>query len=222
MKVFIGWDSREDIAYQVCKKSIKLHNNSIEIYPIKQKILRELGIYTRKEDTLASTEFTITRFLVPYLSDYSGISIFMDCDMLVQTDIMQVLKELTYFSAPVACVQHKKYELKSNIKMDGRIQHEYPKKNWSSFMVFNCEHEDIKNNLSVNKVNSSTPQYLHRMEWASSITNLSHTWNYLVGYYNDLETPNVLHYTDGGPWFDSYKNCEFSTNWIKMRDLNAG
>lgn len=218
MKVFIGWDSREDIAYQVCKKSIQLKNNSIQVYPIKQNTLRELGLYTREDDTMASTEFTITRFLVPYLSDYSGLSIFMDCDMLVQTDLHKVLSEID-LKHPVSCVQHEPYIPHSNIKMDGKKQYSYPRKNWSSFMVFNCGHEDIKNNLNLNNVNLSKPQYLHRMEWASSIGSLNHTWNYLVSYYNDLESPNVLHYTDGGPWFKDYENCDFSKNWKNVRDI---
>lgn len=218
MKVFIGWDSREDIAYQVCKKSINMHNNLIKVYPIKQNLLRELGLYTRAEDSLASTEFTITRFLVPYLSDYSGFSIFMDCDMLVQTDLYEVLEEINT-TDPVTCVQHKNYTPRSNIKMDGKPQHTYPRKNWSSFMVFNCGHQDIKRNLTLSNVNLLTPQYLHRMEWASNIGNLSHTWNYLVGYYHDLNHPKVLHYTDGGPWFKDYQNCEFSKNWLDIANV---
>jgi hypothetical protein len=215
MKIFIGWDSRENIAYEVCKKSILTHNSSIEIYPIKQNYLRELGIYTRQEDYLASTEFTITRFLTPYLSDYCGVSIFMDCDMLVQIDMKKILREIDY-KDPVTCVQHLPYKPKSNYKMDGKAQTEYPKKNWSSFMVFNCGHPSLKSNLSLNVINSQTPKYLHRMEWATSIGNLSHSWNYLSGYYKDIENPNVIHYTDGGPWFDEYKNCEFSENWLKV------
>lgn len=218
MKVFIGWDSREDIAYQVCKKSILMYNNSISVYPIKQKLLRELGIYTREEDSLASTEFTITRFLVPYLSDYSGISVFMDCDMLLQVDINIVLKEIDWKNS-VSCVQHKSYIPKSKIKMDGKPQHAYPRKNWSSFMVFNCSHPDLRSNLNLDSINKATPQYLHRMEWTSCIGELSRSWNYLVGYYDDIEHPNVLHYTDGGPWFDTYSNCEFSKNWTYVRDL---
>lgn len=214
MKIFIGWDSREDIAYKVCKKSIQLHNNDVEIYPIKQNYLRELGIYTR-DDPLASTEFTITRFLTPYLSGYSGISIFMDCDMLIQVNIEEVLKEIDYKNS-VTCVQHAQYSPNSDIKMDGRVQYSYPKKNWSSFMVFNCAHPDIKYNLTLDAINKSSPKYLHRMEWASSIGNISHTWNYLVGYYSDIEKPNVLHYTDGGPWFENYKDCEFSKNWLEV------
>jgi len=215
MKVYIGWDSREDIAYQVAKKSILKHCSDVEIYPIKQSYLRELGIYTRPIDTQASTEFTITRFLTPFLSGYTGISIFMDCDMLVQTNIKNILKEIDY-KDPVTCVQHEPYFPKSSIKMDGREQHFYPKKNWSSFMVFNCGHPSLKDALSIKEINRKPPSYLHRMEWAESIGSLSHSWNYLAGYYNDIDTPNVIHYTDGGPWFEKYKNCQFSSNWLKV------
>jgi hypothetical protein len=214
MKVFIGWDSREDIAYKVAKKSI-LNNSDIEIYPIKQSYLREIGVYTRPVDSQASTEFTITRVLTPFLSDYSGISIFMDCDMLVQIDIKEILKCIDY-KDPVSCVQHADYKPNSNTKMDGKKQYFYPKKNWSSFMVFNCGHPSLRENLSVKNINSKSPQYLHRLEWATSIGNLSHSWNYLVGYYNDIEKPNVLHYTDGGPWFPEYSNCEFSKEWLEV------
>ena len=83
-------------------------------------------------------------------------------------------------------------------------------------MVFDCGHPEVKKNLTLSKVNLYSPQYLHRMEWASSIGKLPHTWNYLVGYYNDIKHPNVLHYTDGGPWFDEYSNCEFSNNWLEV------
>lgn len=215
MKVFIGWDSREDIAYQVAKKSILNHTKDVQVYPIKQNHLRELGIYTRNVDELASTEFTITRFLTPFLSDYAGISIFMDCDMLVQVDIREILKEIDY-KDPVTCVQHEEYIPRSSVKMDGKSQQYYPKKNWSSFMVFNCGHPCLKNNLNLLSINNNSPSYLHRMEWASSIGILPHTWNYLVGYYHDIEKPNILHYTDGGPWFDNYKDCEFSENWLQV------
>ena len=217
MKVFIGWDSREDIAYQVAKKSILKHSDSVEVYPIKQNYLRELGLYTREIDPNASTEFTLTRFLTPFLSDYTGISIFMDCDMLVQTNIKDILKEIDY-KDPVSCVQHASYLPKSDLKMDGKRQYSYPKKNWSSFMVFNCSHPSLKSALSLREINKKPPSYLHRMEWSDSVGSLSHTWNYLVGYYNDIMIPNVIHYTDGGPWFEKYKNCEFSENWIKVKD----
>ena len=87
MKVFVGYDPREDIAYQVCKHSIIARSKDAEVYPLKQKELRDAGWYTRPTDKLASTEFTFTRFLVPELANYKGWAVFMDCDMILTTDI---------------------------------------------------------------------------------------------------------------------------------------
>ena len=105
MKVFIGWDSREQIAYQVAKYSIRKYNKEVEIIPIKQHELRNKGIYTRPEDAWGSTEFSITRFLTPYLANYKGMAIFMDCDVLVQTDIESILDDIDMNNV-ISCVQH--------------------------------------------------------------------------------------------------------------------
>ncbi len=87
MKVFVGYDIREDIAYQVCEYSIKKHQPLAEVIPLKQKELRECGVYTRAVDPLSSTEFTFTRFLVPYLADYQGWAVFIDCDFVFVDDV---------------------------------------------------------------------------------------------------------------------------------------
>lgn len=215
MKVFIGWDSREEIAYKVAKFSIEKYNKSVEVIPVKQYELRNAGIYCRAKDLRSSTQFTITRFLVPYLCDYEGYAIFMDCDVVLQTDIEKILDEIEEENV-VSCVQHD-YTPKTEQKMDGKIQYDYPRKNWSSVMVFNCSHPLIRKNLNVAKVNIAKPAYLHRMNWAEEkIGSLSHTWNYLAGYYNDIEKPNLIHYTDGGPWFPKYENCELAEVWKKV------
>lgn len=210
LKVFIGWDSREDIAYQVLKHSIEKFAN-VEIIPIKQYELRQQEIYKRPVDTTGSTEFTLTRFLVPYLSNYQGYSLFMDCDMLLTGDITQILDEAD-LTADVSCVKHDYDvigEFLTDTKMDGKKQHTYPRKNWSSVMLFNnaaCEA------LTPHVVNTASPAYLHRMTWANSIGELHHRWNYLAGYYHDNDFMNI-HYTDGGPWFKEYHNCPLGILW---------
>ena len=108
----------------------------------------------------------------------------MDCDVLVNTDIQSIMELIDPENA-VSCVQHEDYTPKSSYKMDRKKQFSYPRKNWSSVMVFNNEKCKI---LSPDIVNNSTPAYLHRMGWATSIGNLHHTWNYLVGYYSDVAT----------------------------------
>ena len=214
MKVFVGWDSREDIAYQVCKHSILSKQPDAEVIPLKQNELREQGLYWRDVDKLASTEFTFTRFLIPELAHYQGWALFMDCDMILTTDI----KKLFDCADPryaVMCVQHD-YTPKEGTKMDGQKQTIYPRKNWSSVMLFNCAHPSNRK-LTMDLINDPeiNGAYLHRFSWLrdNEIGNLDHTWNYLVGVYNDLELPNLIHYTEGGPWFENYRDCEFSDYW---------
>jgi len=214
MKVFVGYDPREDIAYQVCKHSILTRQPNANVRPLVQKELRDAGWYTRPKDKLASTEFTFTRFLVPELANFKGWAVFMDCDMILTTDISELFNQADDKYA-VMCVQHD-YTPKEGIKMDGQKQTVYPRKNWSSVVLFNCAHpsnarltQDMVNDPELNGA------YFHRFSWLKDeeIGELDHTWNYLVGVYDDIETPKLIHYTEGGPWFENYRNCEFSLRW---------
>lgn len=240
IKIFIGYDSREDIAYQVCKQSIldtAKYPNNIEIYPLKQQDLRDRGLYTRKEDTKASTEFTFTRFLVPELCNFEGYALFIDCDFLFKKDVRNLWAEIKDSiekgkNYALMCVQHE-YTPKTTTKMDGKEQHIYPRKNWSSCMVFNCAHPSNRQ-LNKKMVNdeSLTGADFHRFTWLqdSEIGRLHHEWNWLVGYYKETEreTPAAIHYTDGGPWFKSYRLCEYAADWylaeksyLANKDVNA-
>lgn len=205
VNVYIGWDPREEEAFQVAKHSILKHSPRTQVHAV---VKSDIEAFDRS-DSFASSEFTLTRFLVPYLNGYEGHSIFMDCDVLVNTDIQSIMNVIDPKDS-VSCVQHEDYTPKSSYKMDKKKQFSYPRKNWSSVMVFNNEKCKV---LSPDIVNNSSPAYLHRMVWADSIGNLHHTWNYLVGYYSDLDKPNIIHYTDGGPWFKDYENCEFAKEW---------
>jgi lipopolysaccharide biosynthesis glycosyltransferase len=208
MKVFIGYDPREEKAYQVARASILKHSPEIEIFPLVRSELIERGIFLRKHDLKASTEFTMTRFLVPFLSDYKGFSLFVDCDILCNEDVLKLLDQIDE-SCDVSCVQHN-YEPKGKFKMDGKQQYVYPRKNWSSVMVYNnaaCW------KLTPEMINIVDPSYLHQMRWATNIGAIDHTWNYLSGYYSDIDKPNIIHYTDGGPWFPQYENCDFAEEW---------
>ena len=214
MKVFVGYDTREDIAYQVCKHSIISKQPQADVRPLKQQELRDTGWYKRPLDKLASTEFTFTRFLVPELSNFNGWALFMDCDMILTTDIKELFDQVDDRYA-VMCVQHD-YTPREGIKMDGQKQTIYPRKNWSSVVLWNCGHPSNKV-VTKDFVNDpeKTGAYLHRFSWLddSEVGSLDHTWNYLVGVYNDIETPKLIHYTEGGPWFENYRDCEFSTLW---------
>jgi hypothetical protein len=214
MKIFVGYDSREDIAYNVCEFSIKSRQPGAEVIPLKQTELREKGLYTRGVDPLSSTEFTFTRFLVPHLMEYKGWAIFVDCDFLCQIDINEVFKQADEQYA-VMVVKHK-YEPTEGVKMDGQKQLPYPRKNWSSMILWNCGHPSNKK-LHPDIVNIETGQYLHRFQWLSDneIGSLSPEYNWLVGWYKTPENgiPKLIHYTEGGPWFENYRHCEFGAVW---------
>ena len=214
MKVFVGYDPREDIAYQVCKHSILTKQPDAEVRPLVQKELRDAGWYTRPVDKLASTEFTFTRFLVPELMNFKGWAVFMDCDMILTTDIKELFDQADDQYA-VMCVQHD-YTPKEGYKMDGQKQTVYPRKNWSSVVLFNCDHPSNAV-LTQDQVNSTelNGAYFHRFSWLKDeeIGKLDHTWNYLVGVYDDIEKPNLIHYTEGGPWFENYRDCDFHELW---------
>jgi len=224
MKIFVGYDPREDIAYQVCKHSILTKQPEANVRPLVQKELRDAGWYTRPTDKLASTEFTFTRFLVPELANFKGWAVFMDCDMILTTDIKELFDQADDKYA-VMCVQHD-YTPKEGIKMDGQKQTIYPRKNWSSVVLFNCAHpsnarltQDMVNDTELNGA------YFHRFSWLKDeeIGELDHTWNYLVGVYDDIEIPKLIHYTEGGPWFENYRNCEFSLRWKEeLQDMMNG
>ena len=215
ISVFIGWDSREVIAYEVARKTI-LENSSIEIdiFPIKLNEMISQGIYTRGVDPLASTEFTYSRFFVPYLNKYNDWAIFVDCDFLFFGDIGELISYCDPSKA-VSCVQHN-YKPKDSTKMDGQAQTVYPRKNWSSFMLFNCGHSSTKK-LTPELINRESGAYLHRMQWAddSEIGSLPAGWNWLEGWDNipDKGFPQAVHYTRGGPWFENYQNVQYADIW---------
>ncbi len=219
LTVFIGYDSREDIAYRVCRDSILKHASlPIRIIPVKQSELRIDGIYNRTHDPLSSTEFSFTRFLVPHLMRYQGWAVFVDCDFLFRHDIYHVMKHCDKDKS-VLCVKHD-YKPSETSKMDGAVQHQYPRKNWSSFMLFNCEHPDVRT-LRPSVVNTATGMYLHQMQWTDdeNIGELPISFNYLEGWHtkDNCVDPIAVHFTRGGPWFRDWENVEYADEWIAAK-----
>ncbi len=222
-RIFIGWDKREPIAYDVAKFSLERRASiPVQVSAIKLDDLRARGLYRRAEDPLATTEFTYSRFLTPALAGYQGWALFCDCDFLFLGDIAG-LAEYTNTPKAVYCVQHD-YQPKELIKMDGKVQTTYPRKNWSSLMLFNCEHPAVKA-LTPDVVNRETGAYLHRMQWAKDedIGALPVSWNWLEGWNEKPAkgTPNVVHFTRGGPWFAEWQNVDYGDLWLKERDALA-
>lgn len=214
--IYIGYDTREDIAYQVSKFSILQRSNNVSVIPLKLDELKEKGFYWRGEDKLGSTEFTFSRFLVPELNDYKGWALFCDCDIIFLEDINNLfnLKDDKY---AVMCVQHD-YKPKEETKMDGKQQTLYPRKNWSSLVLWNCGHPSNQK-ISKELINNpeTTGKYLHRFSWLKDeeIGAIPHYWNWLVGWYKEPNdgNPKAIHYTEGGPWFENYRDCDYHQKW---------
>jgi lipopolysaccharide biosynthesis glycosyltransferase len=218
MKIFVGYDTREDIAYQVCRHSIESLCPTAEVIPLKQNELRNDKLYWRGEDKLASTEFTFTRFLIPHLMNYNGWALFIDSD-IVFTENVKNLFDLADDKYAVMCAQHD-YTPKPGTKMDGQVQTQYPRKNWSSVVLWNCGHPSNQA-VTIDSVNNPNydGKYFHRFSWLKDeeVGQISHEWNWLVDWYQEPEdgTPKALHYTEGGPWFENYRHCSYDDVWKK-------
>lgn len=226
LKIFIGFDSKEPVAFSVLTHSI-LARTTVPVL-ISPLALKGLGTtYRRRRGATESTEFSISRFLVPYLSGYRGYSVFMDCDMLCRVDFKE-LRDIIYADArkpltpyteehylldkSVLLCQHE-YAPKSATKFLGQPQTAYPRKNWSSFIVFNNAHCRA---LTPDYVNSASGLDLHRFNWLpdEKIGALPREWNCLVGEENQSpEPPKIIHWTNGGPWFPEYRDAEFAEEW---------
>lgn len=219
-KVYVGWDSREDIAYQVCKHSLLTFNNKVDVNALKLNELKDIGLVTRPADQKASTEFTFTRFLVPYLNNYKGWALFVDCDFLFCEDVDHLFN-LADDRYAVMVVQHDYNVVDGAIKMDGKVQHSYPRKNWSSCILFNCSHPKNQEHLKPETINQKEMSYLHRFSWLddNEIGSLPFRWNWLVGHYTKSnELPGAIHYTLGTPFMPGYENCDYADLWFNMRD----
>ncbi len=214
MRIFIGWDHKENVAYHVlCNSIMRNAKSPVQITPLIKSQL--LDIYRRPLDPKQSNDFSFTRFLVPYLSNYEGWSLFMDCDMLVRCDINEIMEWANHYNA-VQVVKHD-YEPKDKIKFLGAVQYKYPKKNWSSVMLFNNSHYKTRR-LTPEYVNTAPALDLHQFMWAEDRTGeLPIEYNWLVGEYDENPNAKILHYTVGGPYFAEYKDCDHAAEWYAER-----
>ena len=212
-RVFIGYDSTINIDAKVLKYSLEKHSSQPldTSFLVLKDIVQEHG-FSRAHDPLASTEFTYTRFLPPFLCGYSGIALFMDSDMLCFADIMELLNmDMSRYWLRV--VKHD-YNPTATVKMDGRPQTAYPRKNWSSLMLMNCEKLTM---WTKEAVETQSGAWLHRFETIPDehIGDIPKTWNTLDWYD---ETTKLVHYTEGGPWFEERKDHPYGDVWFQYRD----
>lgn len=231
--VWIGFDPRESDAFAVARQSLR--RKTIEPYPVKGIILddvRAAGLYTRptsrdREGRLfdeisgfpMATEFAISRFLTPLLAkslfgERATWALFMDSDVLIRRD----LKELFDLADPryaVMCVKHNHVPTE-NHKMDGQAQLRYLRKNWSSVMLFNCQHPSNQK-LNVDLVNTVPGRDLHAFTWLQDeeIGSLPTDWNFLVGHHDSAgANPGLVHFTEGVPSMPGYSEQPFADEWF--------
>lgn len=219
MRIYIGYDSQQEDASRVCEYSIHKHAKvDVDIRHLRLDDLREQGAYWRPDT--GSTEFSYSRFLIPYLEDYNGWALFVDSDFVFQRDICTLGDELacTPNADVMSCfvVRHAPYQPNQETKFFGRKQEFLPKKNWSSLMFLNCGHEHTKK-LTPMLVNNQSPKFLHRFEWTEDhlVGMLDVRWNWLVGEYGKCsENPWGLHFTNGGP-FNNEWGQDYEEVWLE-------
>ena len=215
INIFIGYDERMPALHSVLSNSIIEHSTEpVAITPISLKNLKAL--FEREVDPNQSTQFSFSRFLTPLLSNYEGWSIFMDNDMVCRDDISKLwaMRDEQY---AVMCVKHD-YEVKSGTKFLGEKQTAYQKKNWSSVMLFNNSKCKA---LTKKYVNTASGLELHQFKWLESeelIGEIPKEWNYLAEYYPVTEPASLIHYTDGGPFFEQTRHCDFAEDWMHARE----
>lgn len=211
LRFFVGYDSREALSYYVFMHSIARRASiPVSVQPI---MLSQLGeLYRRPRGVTESTEFSIARFLVPYLAGYNGWAVFADCDMLCLADVAELQSLIDKNSDKALLVCKHDYTPKSDTKFLGQQQSVYPRKNWSSLMVMNTEKCRM---LTPDYVNTATGLELHRFKWLddSLIGDLPLDWNHLVGEYPPNPDAKLLHYTLGGPWFPETESCDHADLW---------
>lgn len=225
MKVYIGFDEREKAAYDVAHASLVSRSSvPLTVSPLNEESLRSSGLYTRNIDKRGgrfydlassapcSTDFASSRFLTPIIAQ-SGWALFVDCDVVFLDDVAKMF-EYCDDSKAVVLVKHN-YVPMELTKMDGQIQTMYNRKNWSSVMLFNCDHKANKR-ITLWDVNNRKGSQLHQFFWLNDdeIGELPMEWNWLVGVLPKPDRPKIAHFTLGGPWIDGRQPQEHDEIWL--------
>lgn len=231
--IFIGFDQREFAEFAVARQSVE--RNALKHWPVCGLVLSRLikaGLYTRPMEirqgvdglemwdvisgARQSSEHANSRFLVPFLAQ-EGWAMFMDGDTKVRAPLPPLFASLDRGKA-LYCVHHD-YVPTNATKMDGQVQHQYSRKNWSSVMIFNCDHP-ANDKLTLEMVNTLPGRELHRFCWLEDrhIGALDPSWNYLVGVTDPAVQPNIIHWTNGTPAMRGYEGTEYADEWRSARD----
>jgi hypothetical protein len=222
--IWIGFDPRESAAFAVARRSIRRRlTQPIRIEGIVLDEMRQRGLYTRptrkrlgrlydeiSEHEMA-TEFAISRFLTPHLAK-TGWAMFADCDVQAGGNVARAFNLLDNRKA-LYCVKHQ-YTPRDGEKMDGQVQANYARKNWSSVMIFNCDHPSNRK-LTLDLINGVPGRDLHRFCWLEDdeIGELDASWNWLVLEQPEPKDVNIVHYTLGGPWLPGFEDVPYANEW---------
>lgn len=224
MKIYIGHDPREQAAYDVAVRSLRKFSGNVEVTPLVSDRLADQGLLRRPVDLRGghydiisnapcATEFAISRFLTPMLAQ-TGWALFTDCDVVFLADVHELSQ---YFDEDKAVMVVKHPPLMSEgVKMDGAPQVRYSRKNWSSVILWNCDHP-ANRRLSLQDVNERPGRDLHQFYWLADheIGELPHEWNWLVNVRAKPITPKIAHFTLGGPWFQHWGGAEHDDLWLE-------
>lgn len=237
--IYIGYDPRDYKGYAVANYTIRKWDRYVPIRGLVLDDLRAKGLYYRPtevrinsdgrkqlwdqiSDAPMSTEFSISRFLVPHLAR-EGWALFVDGDVMAMDNPTHIF-DLADSSKAVMCVQHS-HDPVEKTKMDGQMQTRYGRKNWSSVMLFNCEHP-ANRRLTVDMINTLPGRDLHRFCWLKDdeIGELPQEYNYLVGYtyLNGGRHPVLVHFTNGLPDMAGFEDQEYADEWRALLPYAVG
>lgn len=210
MNIFVGYDTTEAVSYHsFCQSVIETSSIPVSFTPLVYKS------FPYKSRLDGSKEFTNLRYYVPHLMNYKGRAIYCDSDMLFLTDV-NCLASLFDERYAVQVVKHD-YQTKFPVKFSGNPNLDYPRKNWSSLVLWNCEHEDNRK-LTPDFIAECESSYLHRFQWLGDekIGELDKKWNWLVGEYEEEQTePFLIHFTIGLPYYEQAPISKYNSIWYE-------
>lgn len=209
IRIFVGYDAREAVAYHTfCQSVLEKASTPVAFTPL---ALNSLPGYTETH-TDGSNAFIYSRFLTPFLCNFGGWALFADGDMICKADIAE-LWTLRDNSKAILVVQHD-YRTKARVKYLGNRNDDYPRKNWSSVVLWNCEHPKHRI-LTPAFLMAQSGAFLHRFAWLedAEIGSLPMEWNWLATEYPPNPDAKLVHFTLGTPCFKAYRDAAMADDW---------
>jgi hypothetical protein len=235
INVAIGYDPREDLAWRVARASLLAHTPPrLQVWQFTLDAVREAGVYKRPTKKRAgqlfdvisnapmSTEHALLRFWIPWAFK-SGRALFVDGDVLFRADARQLFAAANPRHA-VSVVKHAQPAGLAT-KMDGQVQSDYPRKNWSSVCLWNLDHP-AHARLTLHEMNTRPGLWLHQFGWLrdEEIGELPASWNHLVGV-NEMVSRSAVklaHFTLGTPDMAACADQPFADEWSEVARRASG